>query len=114
MIHGACRDVATSVEADYPLFSSGRFMRTGKDRVRLAAVGARLSLGGVPVAPDDLVRGDADGVVVVPAARVSEVVGLAERIERTEADIVAAVRAGHSLREARASFGYHLLQRSSR
>ncbi|EFL20598.1 DlpA protein [Streptomyces himastatinicus ATCC 53653] len=58
VVHGACRDVATSVEADYPLFRSGRFMRTGKDRVRLAAVGARLSLGGVPVAPDDLVRGD--------------------------------------------------------
>ncbi|QLH19718.1 RraA family protein [Streptomyces sp. Rer75] len=114
VIHGACRDVATSVEADYPLFSSGRFMRTGKDRVRLAAVGTQLSLGGVPVAPDDLVRGDADGVVVVPAARLPEVVGLATRIERTERDIVAAVRAGRSLRQARASFGYHLLQRSSR
>ncbi|WP_063731330.1 RraA family protein [Streptomyces sp. RTd22] len=69
VIHGACRDVATSVEADYPLFSSGRFMRTGKDRVRLAAVGARLSLGGVPVAPDDLGRGDVPATGARSAAR---------------------------------------------
>ncbi|MGW2331837.1 RraA family protein [Streptomyces sp. NPDC001700] len=114
VIHGACRDVATSTEAGYPVFSSGRFMRTGKDRVRLASVGTPLSLDGVPVAPDDLVRGDADGVVVVPAARLTEVVELATRIEHTERDITAAVRAGSGLREARAAFGYHLLQRNGR
>lgn len=112
VIHGVCRDVATSLDQGYPLFSCGRFMRTGKDRVRLAAVGTDLSLGGVPVAPDDLVRGDADGVVVVPAARLREVVELAERIEHTERDIVNAVREGRTLRQARADFGYHLLQRT--
>ncbi|MDH6622614.1 4-hydroxy-4-methyl-2-oxoglutarate aldolase [Streptomyces sp. LBL] len=114
VVHGACRDVATSLSESYPLFSCGRFMRTGKDRVRLAMVGTPLSLGGVPVAPGDLVRGDSDGVVVIPAARLQEVIELAERIEDTEHGIVTAVRAGHSLRQARADFGYHLLQRGRR
>ena len=30
---------------NYPLFSRGRFMRTGKDRVRLIAVGQRYDTG---------------------------------------------------------------------
>jgi regulator of RNase E activity RraA len=111
VIHGVCRDVAVSFELGYPLFSCGRFMRTGKDRVRLAGVGAPLTLAGVPVAPDDVVCGDADGVVVVPAAHLRSVVELGEQIERTERDIVATTRAGRSLRQARTEFGYHLLQR---
>ena len=53
-------------------------MRTGKDRVRLAAVQRPLSIGGVSVRPGDVVCGDADGVVVVPAERVAEVAGVAD------------------------------------
>jgi len=110
VVHGACRDVAAALETGYALFSTARYMRTGKDRVRLAAVGTPLTIGAVRVAPGDLVCGDADGVLVVPAGRVDEVADLAERIEAVEADIVAAVRAGSSLHEARAELGYHHLQ----
>ena len=41
VINGACRDVGTSLAHNYPLFSRGRYMRTGKDRVRLAAAESR-------------------------------------------------------------------------
>jgi regulator of RNase E activity RraA len=53
---------------------------------------------------------DADGVVAVPAAEAGRIAGTAERIERIEARIVAAVRAGRTLRDARQTFGYHTLQ----
>ncbi|MFI0423503.1 RraA family protein [Spongiactinospora sp. 9N601] len=114
VIDGVCRDVATSLDREYPLFSRGRFMRTGKDRVRLTAVGGRVSIAGVSVAPGDVLRGDADGVVVVPAARLEEVVEVAGRIEEAERAIVRAVRQGRALRQARADFGYHGLQRGPR
>jgi len=111
VIHGACRDISTSLRQDYPLWSCGRFMRTGKDRVRLTAVGAPLTVAGVPVSAGDMVCGDADGALVVPAAHLRQIIDLAERIDRTEHDIVEAVLAGRTLREARADFGYHHLQR---
>ncbi|PZS30996.1 MAG: diguanylate cyclase [Pseudonocardiales bacterium] len=114
VIHGAARDVAISRAYGYPLFTTGRFMRTGKDRVRLAGVGVALSIAGVPICPGDWVTGDADGVVVIPARHLEQVVDIAEGIERIEHRIVDAVHAGGSLRQARAVHGYHKLQRGAR
>jgi 4-hydroxy-4-methyl-2-oxoglutarate aldolase len=111
VVNGVCRDVSASLTHGYPLFSRGRFMRTGKDRVRLAAVGEPLTVSGVDIRPGAVVCADADGVVVVPAAAAERIAGIAERIERVESEIVAAVRAGSSLRVAREKLGYHDLQR---
>src|SRR6201999_291503 len=33
VIDGVCRDVGKALADEYPMFSRGRFMRTGKDRV---------------------------------------------------------------------------------
>jgi 4-hydroxy-4-methyl-2-oxoglutarate aldolase len=110
VINGVCRDVSTSLTHGYPLFSCGRFMRTGKDRVRLAAVGDPLSIAGIDIEPGTLMCADADGVVAVPAGLAEEVTETAERIERVEQDIAAAVRGGSTLQAARAEHGYHALQ----
>ncbi len=111
VINGACRDLPASLSQRYPVFSRGRFMRTGKDRVRLVAVGQQLTISGIGIRPGTIVCADADGVVAVPLARAERVAEVAERIEQAERQIVAAVRAGSSLRKARQSFGYHNLQR---
>lgn len=111
VINGVCRDVTTSMSQHYPLFSCGRFMRTGKDRVRLAAVQQPITIAGVPITPGDIICGDSDGVVVLPAPNASQIADIAEQIERVESDIVTAVRAGNTLRQARADFAYHDLQR---
>lgn len=105
VVNGVCRDVSASLTHTYPLFTRGRFMRTGKDRVRLAAVGEALVISGVEVGPGTLVCADADGVVAVPAAGAERIAESAERIERVEADI-----AGSTLRAAREQSGYHHLQ----
>lgn len=113
VVHGACRDIATALERRYPLWSGGVFMRTGKDRVRLVSAGRPITIDGVTIATGDIVCGDADGVVAVPAGRAEEVADLAEEIERAEAEIVAAVGRGTGLRRARAEHGYHRLQARS-
>jgi 4-hydroxy-4-methyl-2-oxoglutarate aldolase len=110
VINGVCRDVSTSLSHSYPLFSRGRFMRTGKDRVRLVSIGKTMTVSGVDISPGAIVCADADGAVAVPAASVERITGLAEQIEQIESEIVVAVRAGNSLREARENFGYHTLQ----
>jgi regulator of RNase E activity RraA len=110
VINGACRDVAVCLAHRYPLFSRCRFMRTGKDRVRPAAIGGPVVISGIEIRPGTFICADADGVVAVPAAEAARITETAERIERIEADIVAAVRAGSTLRAAREAFGYHTLQ----
>jgi 4-hydroxy-4-methyl-2-oxoglutarate aldolase len=110
VINGVCRDVAASLAHRYPLFSRGRFMRTGKDRVRLVSVRRQLTISGVGAAP-------ARSCAPTPRRRrrarsVRErIADVAERIEQAESQIVAAVRAGSTLRQARETFGYHRLQR---
>ena len=110
-IWGVCRDVATALRTGYPLYSSGRFMRTGKDRVEVADTQVTVALGDVQVRPGDIVVGDDDGVVVVPHHRLAEVAGLAAGIAEREDAITAAVLAGATIAEARARHGYHTLQR---
>src|SRR6266705_3680554 len=66
VIDGICRDVALCVELGYPVYSRDYWMRTGKDRVQVEATNIPVNIGEARVRPGDLLRGDADGVVVIP------------------------------------------------
>lgn len=112
MIHGVCRDTSEADEAGYPLYASGKFMRTGKDRVQVEAYEQPVTLGDVRVLPGDLVIGDADGIVVVPRLRMHEVLAKALQTRETEEQILKAALGGMALSEARKKFGYHTLQRA--
>ncbi|WP_407309027.1 RraA family protein [Pseudomonas sp. nanlin1] len=111
VIDGVCRDVNKALGDGYPMFSKGRFMRTGKDRVQVQSVNQPVSIGTSRVCARDIVVADANGVVVVPRARAAEVAACARQIESVEADIRALIAQGKTLKEARAALGYHNLQR---
>jgi len=111
VIDGVCRDVQRAIGNGYPLYSRGRFMRTGKDRVEVSDVGRPVTIGGVQVRPGDLLIGDADGVVAVPHEAADEVAGICAGIAAREEAIVADILAGSDLADARRRHGYHLLQR---
>jgi 4-hydroxy-4-methyl-2-oxoglutarate aldolase len=110
VIDGVCRDINRSLELGYPVFSRGRWMRTGKDRVALVEAQGRVSVSGVPVEPGDIVLGDADGVVIVPKAEAVRVLQSAVEIDAAEETIRKAVDGGARLDEARRAAGYHVLQ----
>lgn len=110
VIDGINRDVALALELNYPVYSRGHWMRTGKDRVQVEATGVPVNIGDVRVCPGDLVRGDADGVVVIPKEHEDKVLATAEQIQAAEDAIRADVRAGMNLREAREKHRYHQLQ----
>lgn len=96
VIDGWCRDTAILRGMAFPLYARGSTPRAG----RLMAPrdpAALVNAGGVTVAAGDLVFGDRDGVIVVPAARVAEAVEAAEAVQRREAAVLAAIRAGRSL-----------------
>ncbi len=110
VIDGACRDTSLSRELLYPIFSRSYSMRTGKDRVQVEATQGPVNIGDARVEPGDLLRGDADGVVVLPKAHENAILDAAEEIDAIEDQIRKAVKEGMTLREARAQLGYHSLQ----
>lgn len=114
VIDGVCRDVQRAISDDYPLFTAGRWMRTGKDRVQVGGVNEPIGVGQVRVSPRDIVVADANGVVIVPRDRAHEVAALARSIEATEAAIRKMLCEGSTVAEARSTLGYHTLQRKDR
>ena len=110
VIDGICRDASLCLELGYPVFSRGHWMRTGKDRVQVEAVNVPVNIGRARVQPGDLLRGDTDGVIVIPREHEEAVLAAAEEIHAAEAQIRAAVRGGMRLDDARKQFRYHQLQ----
>ena len=110
VIDGINRDVALCLELKYPIYSRGSWMRTGKDRVQVEGTNVPVNIGDARVRPGDLLRGDADGVVVIPREHESRVLETAEEIATAEEHIRETTRGGLRLDEARRQFRYHQLQ----
>lgn len=110
VIDGVCRDVARARELDYPIYSRGHTMRTGKDRVAAEAYNEPVQLAGVRVEAGDWLVGDSDGVVVVPARIVGNVVATAQEIAGVEERIREGTAGGAQLRDLRNATRYHDLQ----
>jgi len=110
IIDGVNRDVGESRAFGYPIWSRAAHSRTGKDRVALEAVMAPIVLGTVRVDPGDLLCADDSSVVAVPLSRAEEVLAVAQGIEVKEEAILADIRGGMDLAEARRRHGYHTLQ----
>lgn len=110
VIDGINRDVHLCLDIGYPVFSRASWMRTGKDRVQVEGMNVPVTIGGARVAPGDIIRGDADGVVVLPQAHEEALLAAAEEIARSEDAIRAACRTGKRLADARREFNYHRLQ----
>ncbi len=110
VIDGVCRDVPGILVARYPIFTRGRYVATGKDRVELEAVNVQVSISDVGVKPGDIMVCDDSGVVVVPYERAEEVAAAALEIDQAERTMLSLIEQGMTLREARQQLGYHSLQ----
>lgn len=110
LIDGVCRDVDLIRKLDYPVYSKGSYMVTGKDRVYVDHVNIPVSISGVQVLPGDLIIGDSSGVLSVPIKYAKEILDLAIMIEEKEQEIIFRIKNGKSLEESRRELGYHSLQ----
>ncbi len=107
VIDGVCRDVDLIRELQYPIFTRGAFMMTGKGRMQLAAVQETVTIGEKSVQPGDLVIADDSGVLVVPQSRIEEVLHTAQGIADREDQMKRMIEEGLTLKEARSRVGYH-------
>lgn len=110
VIDGACRDTHLAHQLAYPIFSRSYSMRTGKDRVQVEALGGTVNIGDARCDAGDILRGDSDGVLVIPKADEAAILDAAEQIDAVENEIRRAVQQGMTLRQAREQHGYHSLQ----
>jgi regulator of RNase E activity RraA len=108
VIDGCCRDLGEIRALRYPLWSRGSYMKSGKNRVRLAAVQEPVEVAGVRVHPGDVVCADDSGVLVVPAGLAGPVAERVARVVAMEELVRADIARGVPLREARRRHGYNL------
>ncbi|KQX25117.1 MULTISPECIES: 4-carboxy-4-hydroxy-2-oxoadipate aldolase/oxaloacetate decarboxylase [unclassified Sphingomonas] len=95
VIDGGVRDTAGLAEAGFPIFSNGVCIRgTIKGFDVPSRLQQPLAIGNVVIHPGDLVVGDRDGVVVLPAAQAAEAVQAGLRREEDEAAKIARIRSG--------------------
>jgi regulator of RNase E activity RraA len=112
VVWGRHRDTTQLREIGLPLHSLGAFPFGPR---RIPPAGAPMSsamLGGTAVTPGDYLFGDDDGVLVLSADRLDEVVATALAIQSTESAQAERMRAGTSLRSQLDFSGYRARQKS--
>jgi 4-hydroxy-4-methyl-2-oxoglutarate aldolase len=98
VLDGGVRDVE-EIERDFgfPVFARSVIPATTVGRYKTVSANTPVEVGGVIVNPGDLIVGDTDGVVVVPAARVEEVLSKSQDIEAREKEQTRLIRESGSL-----------------
>ncbi len=85
VVDGPVRDLVQVSQLKFPLFARGTIPSSIRGRMSLGSLMEPISCGGVVVQPGDLVMGDINGVVVVPAAEIEEVLAEAKKIIQADA-----------------------------
>lgn len=102
---GLVRDVRQIREMRFPVFHGGIGPLDTRGRARMMALDVPTECGGVRVAPGDVVFGDVDGVVVIPAAIADDAIALALAKVAAENRTRDALLRGELLQDVYARFG---------
>ncbi len=84
VVDGTSRDIDDINRMDFPVFARGRHPGTMRGRLDMESVNEPIVCGGVIVHPGDLIFGDGDGIVVIPADSIEEVLTHAEGVVSTD------------------------------
>lgn len=84
VIDGGARDTEYMVRLGFPVFCRYRTPRDILGRWELKEYNVPIRVGGVSIAPGDLVLGDRDGVLIIPQSAAEAVIGKAEEVVDTE------------------------------
>lgn len=97
VIQGGVRDSASLARGGLPIFAQTVCIAgTGKDPRAGGALNVKIRIGAVDIWPGDMIVGDADGVVCIPAARMVEVIAAAKERESKERVILQRLEAGET------------------
>lgn len=93
VIDGAIRDAEAIYEMNYPIYARGVTHR-GPYKDGPGEINVPVQVGGTVIYPGDLVLGDMDGIVAVPADRAEALVAKVEATIKLEEEQMAAIATG--------------------
>jgi len=93
VIDGAIRDAGAIGQSDFPVFARAANHR-GPYKNGPGEINVPVSIGGLIVAPGDIVVGDEDGVVAFPQAIASDLLIKVRAQEEREAEMLLSIREG--------------------
>lgn len=93
VVDGAIRDIDFISGIVMPIYARGVTPR-GPSKVGPGEINTPVSIGGMVVQPGDIIVGDADGVVAIPASDLRTVLAAAQLLEAKELATLAAVKSG--------------------
>jgi 4-hydroxy-4-methyl-2-oxoglutarate aldolase len=94
VIDGCVRDSRELATVGFPVFAAGLSIRGTTKDPHPAPFADEIDFGSTVVRRGDLVVGDGDGLVCVPAAEVEPVLAAGRERDRKEADVIRRLRAG--------------------
>lgn len=84
VVEGTSRDIDDINRMNFPVFARGRHPGTMRGRLDMESVNEPITCGGVLIHLGDLIFGDGDGVVVIPAESIDDVLTHAEEVVSTD------------------------------
>ena len=85
VVNGAVRDSEAIINSGFPVFSRAISIR-GTEKKQPGIMNAAMNIGDCTISPGDIIVGDSDGLVVIQAERLQQVIKLATAREEKEAD----------------------------
>ena len=95
---GPLRDTQEILPVGFSAFGIGTLPFDYKGRMKVSSVHTRVNCGGVEVNQGDFIVADNDGVAVVPASKIDEVINLANERARRESTVLKELLEGKSVR----------------
>lgn len=105
ILDGYVRDAREIAALGFPVFCRGLYAQDQGVRGKVIDWRTPIEIGGVRIAPGDLIFADREGVLVIPRAAEAEAIAAAIDKASTENRVAAAIRAGMPAREAWETFG---------
>lgn len=105
VIDGYHRDTNRVLEQNFPVFNRGNYGQDAGVRAHVLDYGVTVEIDGVVVNPGDLVVGDRDDVLVVPADLEDEVIERALTKASAENMVRQAIETGMSTTKVFATYG---------
>jgi regulator of RNase E activity RraA len=102
---GYVRDTDRILAMGFPVFAQGAYAQDQRGRGLVLDYRVPIQIGAAQIRPGDLIMGDIDGVLVVPAEDVEQVFALAIEKARGENAVRDAIAGGMSASEAFAKYG---------
>ena len=106
IVDGGCRDLDEIRASGMRVCSRHVTPTSGRERVRIEAIGVPIACGGIAVSPGDFIAADETGVVIVPAARFDEALALAQELDRRDRAFVKALDEGQPFAAAAKAQGH--------